>query len=508
MATSSGRPFRRRVLLNTVSTGAANLWAIVVALATLPLLLHGLGAQAFGTWVLLQTFSAITGWFSLVDLGVGTATARAVAERASLGDEHGVRTTSATSMGLFLAFGVVCAAGLVLAGERWFPSLFHTPAALRSDLRFAIGLFSLQLVLDLLTEGAESCLEGLQRIDFSRAVDALRRTLVAGATALVALEGGGLRGVAAASLVTSAIGTVVALGLLVRIVPAGRFVPNRKEARALMAYGRAVAVLRPLGVIQRTMDRLIVGSVIGPSAVALVEIATQIQNGADAVLSATTYTVVPGAAWLRARGDATSLRELLETGTKYSLLVTFPVVALAAVLAGPLVRLWVGAGYHRDAPALAVVALLYIAATAPLQVGSSLLLGVGKARAVLRAAAVAVVVNLVASLVLVHVVGVVGVFQGTLIGTAFLIPPLGRSILREAGTTLRQFVRQALVPAVVPTLVLLVVAGAAVVAPLGNVLTVVLGGGVGVLAYAVAASRLSMRSGELAELRDTVFRRD
>src|SRR5437588_12344192 len=118
MATSSGRPFRRRVLLNTVSTGAANLWAIVVALATLPLLLHGLGAQAFGTWVLLQTFSAITGWFSLVALGVGPATARAAAERAPPADEHGARTTSATSRGLLPAFGAGLAAALVLARQR------------------------------------------------------------------------------------------------------------------------------------------------------------------------------------------------------------------------------------------------------------------------------------------------------------------------------------------------------------------------------------------------------
>src|SRR5437764_4998319 len=180
MATSSGRPFRRRVLLNTVSTGIANLWAMVVALATLPLLLHGLGAQVFGTWVLLQTFSAVTGWFSLVDLGVGTATARAVAERASLDDEHGVRTTAASAMTLFFAFGGVCAVALALAGTRWLPSLFHTSSGLRADLRFAIVLFSVQVLLDLMTEGAEACLEGLQRIDLSRAVDAVRRTLVAG----------------------------------------------------------------------------------------------------------------------------------------------------------------------------------------------------------------------------------------------------------------------------------------------------------------------------------------
>ena len=508
MATPPKRPFRRRIILNTASTGVANLWAIVVMVVTLPLLLHGLGAQAFGTWVLLQTFSAITGWFSLVDLGVGTATTRSVAERASLDDQHGVRTVTASSMALYVGLGAVCALALFLAGQRWLPSLFNTPLRLRDDLHFAIALFSVQVLLDLLTEGAEACLEGLQRVDLSRAADAIRRTLVAGATSAVALEGGGLRGVAAASLAMSAVGTVVGLALLGRLVPSGRFRPSGTEARALMAYGRTVAVLRPLGVIQRTMDRLIVGAVLGPASVSLVEIATQIMNGADAVLSASSYAVVPGASWLRARGDRDSLRELLLSGTKYSLLVTYPVIALASVLAGPLVVLWVGPRYHHDVPGLAVVALMSVAMSAPLQVGSNLLLGVGKASAILRAVVAAVAVNLVASLVLVNTVGVVGAFVGTLIGNLFLIPVLGSAMLREVGAGAGEFIRRSLMPVLLPVIVLLLVAGVFVVAPFGDLVTVVLGTGVGGIAYLATAHRFSMRPRELGELRDAVFGRE
>ncbi|HEX7132741.1 MAG TPA: hypothetical protein VF228_09205, partial [Iamia sp.] len=83
------RPFYRRVLVNTVSTAAANGWAMVVALVTVPVLLGALGATQFGIWALLQTFSATSGWFSLVDLGTGTATTRQVAARHALDDDEG-----------------------------------------------------------------------------------------------------------------------------------------------------------------------------------------------------------------------------------------------------------------------------------------------------------------------------------------------------------------------------------------------------------------------------------
>ena len=499
------RPFRRRVLLNTASTGAANVWAMVVTLVALPLLLEGLGAAAFGTWVLLSTFSAVNGWLSLADLGVSTATTRAVAESASLRQPRTVATRVGSSLTLFAVVGVACALLMATVGRAWLPRLFDTPTRLVADLEFAIVIFALQIIPDLLTGAATSALEGLQRVDLSRAADSLRRTAVAAATSVAALTGSGLRGVALASLVVSTVGAAVALVVLATHLPDRRLRVDRSEMRALLRYGRTVAVLRPFGVIQRMMDRLIVGAVLGPAYVAFVEIATQIQNGADAVLSASSYAVIPSASWLRARGDGHTLRELLLTGTKYSLLVTLPFVTAPAILAGPLVRLWVGPAYTAAA-GLAVVGLVYVALTAPVQVGSNLLVGTGRAGAVLRAVTVAVAVNLAASVVLVHLVGTVGVFLGTLVGTVFLVVPLARSSLSDVGAGRREFVTAALRPSLAPTLALAAVAGVVVSAPLPDLVTLVAGAGLGTGAYAAVAHRWSFSPDELSGLRATMAR--
>jgi PST family polysaccharide transporter len=495
------------VLLNTAWTGLANIWAIALAVVTLPILLHGLGPEAFGTWALLQTFSAITGWLSLVDLGVGTAATKAIAERTSLDDDRGASMIVLNALACFAAVGIVCGLILAVAGPTLLPQLFRTPAKLHDALRFAVLLFAVQILADLVTEGAEACLEGVQRVDLSRGVDAFRRTAVAVSTSAVALAGGGLRGVGAASLAASVAGLVVSMIALAARLPARHGLRlSFSEIRGLVAYGRTVAVLRPLGVLHRTMDRIIVGAVLGPSAVALVEIATQVQNGADAMLSASSYSVVPTSSWLRARADGESLRELLQTGTRYSLLVTLPIVALVAILAGPLIRLWVGSDYPA-APALAVVALLFVALTAPVQVGSNLLLGVGRAGAILRAAAAAVVVNLAASLVLVRVVGIVGVFQGSLIGTALLLPLLGRAMLAEVGVGLWEFVRAAILPVAACVLVLAAAAAVVVALPLSDLPTVVLGGLGGGTAYVFAVTRVALQPGELRKLKETVMGR-
>jgi len=173
-------------------------------------------------------------------------------------------------------------------------------------------VYAVQVVVDQASNGCQASLDGLQRADLSRLSDGLRRTLVAVAVAVVAASGGGLLQVAVASLAASSGGLVVVAVVLHRVRGTWwRHRPGVEHMRELLAYGKTAAVIRPIGVIHRQMDRLIVGAILGPSAVSLVEIATQIQNGAEAVLSSSSYAVLPAASWVRAREDHSSLTELL-----------------------------------------------------------------------------------------------------------------------------------------------------------------------------------------------------
>lgn len=503
---SNGRNYRRQVMLNTVAVGTGNVWTIVLAAASVPLLLKGLGSVAFGSWVLIQTLSASNGWMSLADLGAGVATTRSVAERASMGDTSGLGRMMASGVALHAVLGSASALLLAAAGPMVLPRLFRTPSGVAAAFRFAILVYAAQVFLDLVTQGVSACLEGLQRIDLSRALDAGRRTVIVAATATVALAGGGLRGVAVASAAASSVGTILALTVLRRVSVQPSWTPSAVEMRRLLGYGSTVALLRGTGVVQRTMDRFVVGAILGPAAVTPVEIATQVQNGALAVLSATSYVATSSSSWLRARGDRATLRELLLSGTKYSALVAFLLTAAGMVLAGPIVRLWVGSDYSQ-AVALLIVALPYVALSAPLAIGSNMLQGMGKARLVLAPAFAAIVVNLVASVALVHALGAVGTFYGTLMGVAVLSPPLLRAVLRETEVPWRSFAAEALVPPLLPALAFALAAGSVLALPLGDLPTLALATLVGLAGASVVALKRTVRSTELRELRDVLLRR-
>ena len=499
------RPYRRRVLLNTASTTAANVWAMVVMLVWVPLLLHGLGAQAFGIWVLLQAFSATNGWLSIAELGVGTAITHFVAVRAGRDDHDGALAVARAGTFMLFAIGTVCDRDGRLRPHCLRGRVPRTGRLTRQPARRDPVLQR----ADHPRPPPEGFDVGARGVPARRPLEAHRRHpphLVAAATAVVALAGGGLAGVAIASLAATAVAAVAGAARLRRHTSAASGGQWPSELGGIVAYSWRVALVDANGVVHRSMDRVIVGAVIGPAAVTLVEIATQIQNAANAVLSAMSYAVTSSSAWLRGRGDTATLRELLERGTRYSLLLTWPLAVMSAVLADPLIRLWVGPRYH-EAAGLAIVALLPLAAAAPLQVGSNMLRGTGHVQRILWPAAASTAVNLVASIVLVHVYGIVGVFIGTLIGTVILVPSLGRAVLDEYGLRLPTFLREAILPALLPNLALLAAALACVAVVDGAVLTVVVTSAVGLAVYGAASVGFGLKRGEIAELVNPLRRR-
>lgn len=493
------RPYRRRVLVNTAAVGAANGWSMVLALVSLPLMLRGLGSAAFGTWILLQTFSAVNGWLSLLDLGMATAGTREIAGRHGVDDEPGLAEAVGTTVAVLSVLAV--ATGLVFAvvGPFVLPALFRTPEDLRGPLQLAIVVYGVQATFDLVTGAFTSVLDGYQRVDRARAVDVARRTLVTAATAVAALVTHRLGVVAVASAVATVVGTVGAL-LATRATARGlRPRASMAGARTLFRYGRTVAVLRPLGVLRSTVDRFVVGVILGPSAVALVEVATQVQNGANAVLSASSYSVVPTAARLHAQREPAKLTELVESATRYSLLATWPVAALSAVLAAPLIDVWVGAAYE-EAALLIVLACTAVAITAPGQVGSQYLLGTGRARTILRIAFLAIVVNVAGSIVLVKLVGVAGAFEATILGALITAPLMIAAVLADLRLGAGPFVRTAVLPAVPAALGAIVGGAAALALPLGSLLTLLVGAVLGVGCAGLAAFAWGLRPHERAKV--------
>ena len=145
--------------------------------------------------------------------------------------------------------------------------------------------------------------------------------------------------------------------------------------------------------------------------------------------------------------------------------------------------------------------MLAVGVISTIAVGSQLLLGVGSTRVILRAALVSIGTNLVLSLVLVQLIGLVGVFVGTLISALVEIPLLGPEVLRRAGIGGWTFLRTVVMPVVPPVLAQVAVIALAMRFIDGSLRTLVVGGVVGGVVFLLVGLRSAVSVDELRKLR-------
>ncbi len=496
--TSTGRPYLRRVLVGTAAATVANLWTVVLGVITLPILVHSLGTADFGVFSLLQVWNGTTGYLSIASVGAGVVGLRLVASRAASGDA----AATASAVGALLAVGCCIGAtgGLLfaLAG----PPLFEVLLGSRPEEFTAIARwFGASLIAEQVALAMQYCAEGFQRVAVSRGSDAVRRTLTLGAATTGAVMTGRLD----VAVATSALAALAWAGVLVVAVVTGAgnhprpARPRREDVTTLLRSGSEVAGLTAVGVAHRSMDRLLAAWLFGPASVGIVEIATQVQNAASAVLSSSSYVATASAPWLETRQAKSQQRQLLLRGSRLVVLATVPVVLLLGFLADSLLAVWLG-GAGTRAASLVPLALVYIGVAAPLQVPSNMLLGTGRVRRIVQAALPSLMVNLVASVVLSQVLGLAGLFWGTLVGTVTLGPLLFRAAQTMVPVALGDFLRQAVLPALLPTTALSFVLAAVVMTPFSDVVTLLLGGILGVPSYLVVALRWSVDRDQVVDL--------
>ncbi len=506
MKPAGSRPFLRRIIVNTAMTAVSNGWTIVATVISLPFLLHGLGTRAYAWWVLLQILSASTGVLAILDAGFATAVTRAVATRASVERDRLLGSVVGTSLTLFSGLAIVGAVAVALVAAPVIGALGRVPHSARHDVRVAVNLLVIQVFAELALQGCESCLEGLQRIDLSRSVDMIRRTTIAGGTAWAATATHRLAPTEAAVAGATGFALLLCALALWRESRGNRLGWSSSELRGMLSYAKRIVLLRPISAIYQLMDRVIVAAVLGPSGVPLVDIADQVETGVSVVMSSVSYALLPGAAWLQARGDRERLRTALEDGTRFTLLITWCLALGIGMLADPGIRVWLGGRFASVAGPVRV-AMGAMALSAIAQVAGNILFGIGEAGLILRASIVGVTVDVGVSLVLVHPLGISGVFWGTICGSLVTVPWIfgstARLVERPAA---RLFVESAL-----PTLGALVLEAAGVSIALVSfhrpLERLVVGAALGSAGAAFGIARWGCRPGELGHLWHTVASR-
>ncbi len=355
------RAVARDYLYNVLGQGVP----LAVALATVPLLLGGLGEARFGILGLAWMFVTFAG-----EVGFGRAVTRYVsAARASAGEAvRGIVRAGARAQ---LVLGVALGACLAMATLWLAGPALGIPSELQGECRAAFLWMAVGAPAVLLAGAHRGGLEGVQRFDLVNLIRGAAGTanFLLPLVALALGWGvGGVVGLLMASRVALAL-----FGAFDAAVPrvdataakSPSAAPDTAVAPALpelLRFGGWVSLNALLSPILGYMDRVILAGVLGVAAVGRYVPPWEAIVRLGLVPASVMTALVPVFSALEEARSTESVRRLALRSAG-SILVLTGVPALAAALwAGPLLSLWLGEAFHPDgAAALRILSIGVVA---------------------------------------------------------------------------------------------------------------------------------------------------
>ena len=182
------RRFALTSLFNAIGIGLS----FAVSLIVIPLMLKSLGQEAYGVWVLVTAFSVVSGYLSLLDLGVQSAIVKFVAEYHARKEFEKINQIFSSGLYLFGGLGLLGASALVLFAQIFLTRVFNIPPRLIDVTRLMFFLLATQILFEFPGLIFSAAMDGIQRYDLQRIIMIVYVILYSSALVVLLLCGYGL----------------------------------------------------------------------------------------------------------------------------------------------------------------------------------------------------------------------------------------------------------------------------------------------------------------------------
>ena len=428
--------------------------SLVTALATClltPFVLHSIGVEAYGTWVLI---TSVTGYLGLLALGVPMASVRYLAEHVAADDREGTNRAIGSCLGLYLLLG---SAGLVVGAGLYvfFTFTYTVPPAILVDARIAFAIAVIYVSLwfaALLPEGIFAAHNDFVVRNVVRIAGVLLRVVLT--VGLLTLD---------ATLVVIAIVQFACIAFdffVCWLVIRGRYPGTRLKladfdrgmVRRIFSFSLFVLLLQAGMRLSFETDSLVIGAFKDVGSIPHFTVGNSLIVYLMEFILAIAAVVMPAATRCKAQGRMAELRETFLKWSKIALTLTLMFGMFLIVLGPRFIAWWIDPSFERPAGQVLQILMTSYLAFLPIRgVALPILMGLGKPRLPAFGFLAAGVLNLGLSVWLVGPLGLAGVALGTAIPNvlfaALVLVQACRELEISVGAFLRYVVPRALLGA-------------------------------------------------------------
>ncbi|HEX8817047.1 MAG TPA: oligosaccharide flippase family protein [Terriglobales bacterium] len=407
-----------------------------------PFILHRIGDDAFGLWVLVF---ALTGYYGLFDFGIRSSIIRYVAQYQATGDSDRLNCFINTSLLSYGAIGLLLLT-VTIAGSFYVDSIFRIPASLHATAKIVFLIVGATVSLGFPLGVFGGALEGLQKFNWLSLTQVscnLVRTLLI----VVALtHGGRLLAIALITVVLNTSAYLVYFAVVRRMISLrlGWEYIDRESFQHMASFGSITFIAIIAFQLRFYSDATVIGIFIGSAAITYFSIGSKLVSYSSNVTQSMSQIFTPMSSEFNATGDTERLRRVFIMGNRACALLVFPICAALLILGRSVIEVWVGAKYVPIG--YAVLAWFAIGDCTEMAQSASpkVLYGMARHRTMALVRLTEGVVNLILSIVLLRRYGVVGVAIGTVVPqlcTNLLFMP--EHLCRILGVRLRTFLTDA-----------------------------------------------------------------
>jgi O-antigen/teichoic acid export membrane protein len=321
---------KKQALKNVSSTWFGLAVNVVVGFFLSPYILHRLGDDAFGLWILVFSF---TGFYGLFDLGIRSSIVKYVAQYQAANDEDGLAQVICTALSGYGFLALLLLAATFVSSwyvDRWF----HVSGDFLHVARLLFLMVGSSVALGFPLGVFGGVLQGLQQftwLNLTQVVTTLLRALLI----VVALSHGlGLLSVAFITVALPLVASLFYVGFvhrMVRIRLQRRFV-SRASFRQLVGYGSITFVIIVAEQLRFQADALIIGAFLSASAITFFSIGAKLCDYAVAPVQNMADIFLPMSSDANATNNRDRLRQIFMEGNRFCAFTMFPICVAMAIL--------------------------------------------------------------------------------------------------------------------------------------------------------------------------------
>jgi O-antigen/teichoic acid export membrane protein len=332
----------QRLMVNTGTSFGFRLFSMILAFVSVPILVSSIGTEGYGVILLA---GSVMGYFGILNAGVPAGTVKYVAEYEARGDHGMVNEIISSSFVFFLIAGAVVAFTVAAFAGVGGISVFRiAPGNQQAAIRVlyiaaAVAFFSWPLGT------IAQALDGMQRYPENQLAMGLGNITGQGLAIMAALAGYSLEAIFLCMHVGILVTVMLQYRALRKALPTWSLSVRHfswNTLRMIFGYSLWMLLTQIASLLFYQTDRILLGLFLPVSALTVYHVITTPFRYIQEFSALYNSALTPAISATEARQGRKGLDQFIYTASKYSNAFVAPLAIAGALLAGPLIGLWMG----------------------------------------------------------------------------------------------------------------------------------------------------------------------